>query len=296
MVAAGALATLGGAAVASSPSAAYSSIPAVLPGNVVSLGYAATSTSEFGDHVGLTVGSGRVLTTVTVVLSSWGCESGGWSTGDCVTTPGATFDHPITLTLYNVAGGPTVGTAIVSSTQTFTIPYRPSADTVNCVGGRWYNAADTTCYNGFATTITFDLSAQNVVLPDEVIWGVAYNTSHYGAAPIGTGAACYTESGGCGYDSLNVGAETLALVGTDVDPDGAFLDSTYGGAYCDSGAGGTGTFREDSGPGCWADYRPMIEINTRNWDANDCKKAGWQNFTNPSFKNQGQCVSHFARQ
>ncbi len=27
-----------------------------------------------------------------------------------------------------------------------------------------------------------------------------------------------------------------------------------------------------------------------------CKNGGWKNFTSPSFKNQGQCVSHFAHQ
>ena len=26
-----------------------------------------------------------------------------------------------------------------------------------------------------------------------------------------------------------------------------------------------------------------------------CKKGGWESFTNPSFKNQGQCVSYFAK-
>src|SRR5581483_9307537 len=26
----------------------------------------------------------------------------------------------------------------------------------------------------------------------------------------------------------------------------------------------------------------------------DCKDGGWKNFTNPTFKNQGECVSHFA--
>ena len=26
----------------------------------------------------------------------------------------------------------------------------------------------------------------------------------------------------------------------------------------------------------------------------DCKNGGWQNFTSPSFKNQGDCVSFFA--
>jgi hypothetical protein len=31
-------------------------------------------------------------------------------------------------------------------------------------------------------------------------------------------------------------------------------------------------------------------------NANACKNGGWKTFTNPSFKNQGQCVSHFNHQ
>jgi len=40
-------------------------------------------------------------------------------------------------------------------------------------------------------------------LPDNV-WTVAFNTTHYGANPIGEGAACFGTSGGCPHDSLNV--------------------------------------------------------------------------------------------
>jgi hypothetical protein len=93
-----------------------------------------------------------------------------------------------------------------------------------------------------------------------VIWGVAYNTTHYGDAPIGVNAPCFTEPGGCGYDSLNVGAESLALVGTDVDPDGAYWSTTTAGNYFDDGAEGVGTFRNDTGPGWWTDNRPMAKF------------------------------------
>jgi hypothetical protein len=41
----------------------------------------------------------------------------------------------------------------------------------------------------------------------------------------------------------------------------------------------TATFTEDS-------------TNGTPTDKNACKKGGWKNFTNPSFKNQGQCVSY----
>jgi hypothetical protein len=46
-----------------------------------------------------------------------------------------------------------------------------------------------------------------VSLPDTVVYGIAYNTSHYGPNPIGEADACYTSSGGCPYDSLNIGLE-----------------------------------------------------------------------------------------
>jgi hypothetical protein len=51
-------------------------------------------------------------------------------TGTCVTTPGDTYNVPITFNVYNVGTGNVVGTQIVSVTQTFAIPYRPSADNV----------------------------------------------------------------------------------------------------------------------------------------------------------------------
>ncbi|MEO6398550.1 MAG: hypothetical protein ABIP13_08790, partial [Tepidiformaceae bacterium] len=108
----------------------YSSIPATLPGNVTSLAFEGTQASEFGDRVSFVAGSGTTLGSVTVVLSSWGCQAGFWQTGNCSTTPGATFTHPITLNLYQ-AGGTLPGALIATQTQTFAIPYRPSADALN---------------------------------------------------------------------------------------------------------------------------------------------------------------------
>ena len=79
----------------------FDSIPSPLPGNVASVGYEATSTSEFGDYATFdTAHPGSALQSVDVVMSSWGCESGTWNGGNCRTTPGETFSHPITLTLY----------------------------------------------------------------------------------------------------------------------------------------------------------------------------------------------------
>jgi hypothetical protein len=228
--------------------AAYDSIGPTVPGNVVSAAFEAQQTSEFGDLVGLA--SGGDLTDVTVEMSSWGCESGHWTTtpSPCSTTPGATFSHPLTLTLYKVDRSgptPTPGDVIVTQTHAFDIPYRPSASP-SCGDGRWSDG--TNCYNGYATPVTFHF-APGTTLPSEVIWGLAYNTTHYGAAPIGEGAACYSSSGGCGYDSLNVGSQSLAgqpSAGTDENEDVAYVARNGGPLAAETG---------------WTGYRPLARIS-----------------------------------
>jgi hypothetical protein len=107
--------------------------------------------------------------------------------------------------------------------------------------------------------VTFNFPS-GTVLPSRFIWAISYNTSHYGAHPIGA-AACGTN---CPYDSLNVGAATLTAKpskGTDVDTSGVFLKSSSGGSYCDGGAGGLGALRLDNS--CSSPNRPMAIIATR---------------------------------
>lgn len=242
-----------GTTSAAAPTTVYNNIPNPLPGNLVSQAFEAQSASEFGGQVAF-AGTDRSNPTVTVIMSSWGCETGHWYSGDCATTPGATFAHPITLNVYSVGAGNQPGTLVKTVTQTFNIPYRPSADTTNCTGGsagKWFDG--TTCYNGFATPISFDLSS--TTLPNVAIIGVAYNTTHYGYAPIGESALCYSVGGGCGYDSLNVGLSSPPTVGTDPLPNDAYVNSTWSGAYC---SGPTGTFRLDEG--CWTGYQPAIKV------------------------------------
>ncbi len=261
----------------------YNSIPSPFPGNEPSLGYEATSTSEFGDQVAFQAGTSRALGTVTVTMSSWGCESGNWFNNNCSTTPGSTFSEPITFNIYNVGPSNTVGSLIATATQTFNIPFRPSAS-ASCTGaqaGEWYDAAVASCFNGLATNVTFDFSSQNVTLPSAVIYGVAYNTSDYGYSPYGDATACHATAEGCGYDSLNVGVSCSTVnagagcpadnvtAGSDVDPTTAYLNSTWTGAYCDNGTAGTGTFRLDSPTnGCWSPYTPSVEFSPKGWPAN----------------------------
>src|SRR5215213_11478209 len=193
----------------------YNAIPSKLAGSVPSQAFEAQQTVEFGDQVTLG-GTNRKLQSMSVVLVSWGCQSGSWFNDTCVTPAGATFEVPLTFAVYADNGT----TSIASKTKTVNVQYRPSANDARCTGdslGKWYSKTDRICYNGFAQTFTANF-VSGTTLPEGVIWSVAYNTTHYGHAPIGEAQACYTSSGGCGYDSLNVGAFSAAnapYVGTD---------------------------------------------------------------------------------
>lgn len=273
----------------------YNNIPNPLPGNIGSYGYEASGTSEWGDRIMFAPATGRSLTTVTLTMSSFGCQTGHWYSGDCVSATGATFSHPIKLNIYNVVAGNQVGTLIGSVQQTFAIPYRPSADNINCTGtntGKWFDASSSTCFNGKATNITFNMSGLTV--PNQVIFGVAYNTSHYGYSPIGQGAPCYTSPGGCGYDSLNVGGTDPAVdntVGSNPAPDDAYQYTIY--SSCVNGP--IIPFGLDAG--CWTGFKPSIKFNASNppLTKDDCKNGGWQTHTTASgqpFPNQGQCIQY----
>jgi hypothetical protein len=224
------------------------------PGNLPSVGAEAYAFNEFGNEVTFD-GTNRSLTNVIVEMSSWGCVTGHWYSGDCSTPGGATFDEPITLNLYNPGtDGVHPGALITSVTQTFTIPYRPSASP-NCTGGHageWWDPSLKTCFHGLADDITFHLAG--VTVPDEVVYGIAYNTSHYGYSPYGESTACYTSPGGCGYDSLNIALSqdpTNLTAGTDPNA-GTVWQNTIASNYCDLGTAGSGFFRLDSPTSaCW---------------------------------------------
>src|SRR6476659_8763043 len=102
-------------------------VPNGPPSNLPSVGFEATSTSEFGAAVTF-AGSARNLNSVTVGMSSFACVTGSWDGGNPVGVPcssptGATFSQPMTLNIYQSDGS----TLIASVQQTFAIPYRPSA-------------------------------------------------------------------------------------------------------------------------------------------------------------------------
>jgi hypothetical protein len=251
----------------------YDSIIDPNPGNVPSVSFEATGTQELGNQVALS-GSARVLDAVTVQMSSWACQSGGWNgtPSACSTTPGATFAVPITFNIYGVgpasAHGPsTAGSLLATDTQTFTIPYRPSADPTDCPSTptEWYDAGLAKCFNGYFTDIRFDFG--HVTLPDNVIYGITYNTNTSGFQPIGTSGP---------YDSLNVALSqepSSPSAGTDTYQGTVYTaihDGGYQTNYCDAGAAGISVFRIDepanyptgngTTSGCWS-----VSGNTAPW-------------------------------
>jgi hypothetical protein len=253
------------ASASATPEVVYSNLPASNPGNVVSLGYEATSTAQFGGEIEVV---GKLLSSagsVTVGMSSWGCEQGTWQgTPECITTPGAKFSLPITMSINEVGPGNSVGKLLVSVTKTFKLPYRPSQNNKQCKGasaGAWYDGTLHSCFHGKYAAITFPVQGK-FLWPARAIVSVAYNTSDYGAVPQRP-QACNSTAAGCPYDSLNVGLAELAetptpSTGSYPNPASEYLSSTWSGAYCDGGAGGTGTFRLDEP--CTEEYQPLISV------------------------------------
>lgn len=274
------------AATTASSKVLYNSlVPA--PGNLPSIGFEATQTAQFGNEISLT--RSAKAANVVVTMDSWGCQSGSWTDDTCTTTPGSTFGEPLTLNIFRApATNPTTqadtpgngvpGTLIASVTKTFAIPYRPSANNTKCIGdelGDWFDARNGECFAGLATNVTFNLTSLHVTLPKTFVFGIAYNTSDYGAAPYGDATACHSTSEGCGYNSLNVGLsqdpDNLNR-GSNPYPGYVWWNTTTAGYYCDSGAAGSGTFRIDSPStaACWGVdtstnapwYMPAVEFTT----------------------------------
>jgi hypothetical protein len=245
----------------------YRTVQQPLPGNVDSVGFEATQASQLGDEVTF-AHSQRRLTTVTVTMSSWGCQHGAWFSGDCKSRSGAKFSVPITLTIYPATttaasvtpvtpGSPALG----SVTKTFRIPYRPSAS-AKCTGseaGEWF-LEHHGCFNGKAANIVFNFRPLHLRLPGTVVYGVSYNTSDYGPEPIGDLTACHATAQGCPYDSLNVGLAPSVKTGSKPYPGTLFWNTQTPGNLCDT-TPLVGVFNLDSPTSaCWAGDIPAVQF------------------------------------
>ena len=245
--------------------AAYNAIPTDVEHCAPpSLGFEANQVAEFGDRVTLDTTGGTNLLSMTVDFQSYGCsDSGHWNTGatePCVTTSGETFTVPggITAKIYSVVGG-TLGPVIATSdVLNPAIPFRPTADPINCpgpggngandVGSRWFDPVSGACNYSLSVPLTFTFPAGTTFTSgQEVVWTVQFDTTHYGYSPIGEATTCFASAPGCGYDSLNVGAKSYSgapYAGTDVNEDVAYL-STGGSLATDTG---------------WIGFRPLGQI------------------------------------
>ncbi len=214
----------------------YNNLPDSLSPNYASLGYQATQTSEFGKKIEFAAGYRR-LDSATITMSDWARHSDfptyGTDTG---------FYHDITMNIYSVANDGGLGALLGSKTQNVFIPYRPD-------GEGPYLGSDGNYYSGIAFNVKFDLSSLALTVPDKIIYGVAYNTESYGASPMGVAGP---------YNSLNYACDDVATtVGTDLSMDTVYWNTGHAAFYSDGGAGGVGTFREDSN---WTGFRPMAKF------------------------------------
>jgi hypothetical protein len=219
----------------------YNNIPAPVPPNVDSLGYQANQTAEFGGLIQF-AGTARNLTQVTVLMSDWALAS-DYSSSD------PTWSYPLTMNLYNVNNSgvtPEPGSLIKTVTQTFAIPWRPPASP-GC-GTAWL-ASDGNCYNGLAFEATFDFTGTTV--PDQLIYGLAFNTTTWGYTPTGVAGP---------YESLNFGYNDVSppSVGSQPLPDTAYWNTETAGDYTDGGAAGVGIFRQDTG---WSGYSGAVSFD-----------------------------------
>jgi hypothetical protein len=231
-----AVTVVGSAAAGTKAGSVYNStVPNGPAANVPSLGPEAYAFNQLGNGVTF-AGSARNLTSVTVGLSSWACSSGAWYSGDCSTPSGATFPQAITFNIYNSTGT----TLLASSTQTFSIPYRPSASP-KCGDGRWYSPGLKTCFNGFYNEVTFNFSG--VTLPNQIVYGITYNTRDFGPSPTGVAGPS---------DSLNI-----ALVNEPSDVT-AGTDTTLGTLWEEHSGSSFASTTE------WAPYVPAVQFKASN--------------------------------
>jgi hypothetical protein len=233
----------------------YNNIPNPLPPSVVSEPYQAVQSSEFGGLIQLAGGQSTYsLASATVVMDNWAYGSEwssdfGTTVGDATVTS-AGFYVPLTLNIYSVGAGDTVGSVIDSTTVDAFIPWRPEPNPGACAAGsnNDYQGSDGSCYAGSASTVTFDLTGVTVS-SDQIIYGLSLDTEGYGTDPTGIDGP---------YDSLNFGLSTTGpSVGGEPLPDTAYWETSTAGWYTDGGAGGVGTFRQDTG---WTPYSGAIEL------------------------------------
>jgi hypothetical protein len=222
----------------------YNNVPSPLPGNFASIGLAATSSTEFGGEIEL-AGTARSKPTVTVVMSSWACQTGSWTEGNCTTSkPTMGFKVPVTVRVYAVGEldeGP-----LATATKNIKMLYRPSESPGMCETGRWYDATSGKCFHGFAFPIQLQLRKLKK-MPKRSVITVAYPHSTGPATSLNVSISEPSES------TLSVGAQPV---------EEWFVNSTWSEMYC-PGAKDVGTLGPEEGVGCQEgiNYQPVFAVS-----------------------------------
>ena len=197
---------------------------------------------------------------VSVTMVSWACQTGNWSTGDCVTMGTPTFPTPITLTLYkhsiadHLTGEVRPGGQIVQIKKTFNIRFRPSSDpSCPLEGGlaTMFRGSDGQCHHGLDQNIVFGLP-KGTKLPAVVVWGVSYNTDTSGPNPTGSPGPA---------DSLNVGLNLKTTTGLNRTEQSIFWDTRIPGNTCGAPFV-TGDFNRDGPCTGWVGNIPAAKFTT----------------------------------
>jgi hypothetical protein len=255
------------AGTASASEVIYNNIPSkALP----ALGFESDSVAEFGGEVQFG-GAARTSPTISVLLESYACQSGGGAA--CTTSMGATFEWPITVSVYKVGS---LGSPIARLTKSVKIHYRPSAS-AKCplempedVKGYGKECA-------FAKATKVSVKLPDAKLPAQAVIGIAFDTQTYGSEPTGesgpenslnvavnadyvcNAAHLNKTTGACEEEDYERVAVAPPTVGSDPLPEQVFLNTTYGAIDC----GGTlGSFSVTGiEPGCnWQYEQPAFEV------------------------------------
>ena len=244
---------------AASAQIVYNSLPASGVVSVPSESAEADQFTQLGNEVILTKAS--TVAKVSVTMVSWACQTGNWSTGDCVTMGTPTFPTPVTLTIYkhsiadHMTGEVRPGAQIVKVTKTFNIKFRPSSDpSCPLEGGKqtMFRGSDGQCHHGLDQNIVFNLP-ENAKLPAVVVWGVSYNTSTSGPNPLG--------GSGQPQDSLNVGLNLNTTTGLNRTEQSIFWDTRIPTNTCGAPFA-TGDFNRDGPCTSWVGNIPAAKFTT----------------------------------
>ena len=184
-------------------------------------------------------------------MSSWACETGSWTEGNCKTSkPKKGFKVPVTVRIYaadELSEGP-----VAEKTSTVKMYYRPSESPTHCGTGKWYDEASKACFHGYAFPVSVKVSKLKR-MPKKAI--VTFSYPHASGPATSLNVATSEPSEG----TLSVGSDPV---------EEWFANSSWSEMYC-PGAKDVGTLGPEEGVGCQQEegvginYQPVIEVNAQ---------------------------------